>query len=277
MAGQIVVLTLDAPPVDATDFVVEFSATARDPWTAYSPTSASPTGFTDPAALLAVGTLDLDNQLTLDGINGSGGNVVAATAPATFYRYRWFGPSGYGNPTRAPFRVNYPEPAITGTSYTAPTADDIRNRSGVNEAIDNLLAEELDAALMGLVADAEVRTALSVGTAVFDAADLTARQVRALQIAVSKRAGADYLRLIASKKVTGTQAPRGMEQAALLREQADALEAEAVNYDALAIGIVNEETQLGALRTGRILITEPNEYLDSYRPPWRLPDVLVLE
>lgn len=133
-------------------------------------------------------------------------------------------------------------PTVSVNSYVSPSADDIRNRTGINTHIENLTLDQLNAALLSLLQDAETRTALAVLPAdLFDSTTLHPRQVSAFQIAVSYRVGADYLRRVASERVSGTQAPRMMEIAAALREQADALEAEAERYDRLAALIGGEE------------------------------------
>jgi hypothetical protein len=269
--AQIISITLGTPPGGVSAWNLQFSADDGVTWTPYSTSSATPSAPEDLAiSLLASGVY------LLDGINSPTGNMAAASAAGLLYEARWKNAAGYGNWGVA-FGVAAAVVEPTATTYSAPTAELIRRRTGVNPDIDGLSLPDFDAALLELLPDAEVRTALAVTPAVFDAPALTARQVAALQIAVSKRAGADYLRRIASKVVSGTETQILVEDAEAWRAQADALDAEAIVYDDLVRGVVTEDAALGSLQTGVIVITSPNEYLDSFRPDWRLPDAVVVE
>jgi hypothetical protein len=146
--------------------------------------------------------------------------------------------------------------------------------------MDEITAGELDADLTSFLPLAETRTALTVTEAVFDSATLTARQVVALQMAVAYRVAAEYLLSLATKEVSGTQAPILAENAQAFRDQAAAFETQAVLYDGLLVGVDTTDTTvepLGALETGEILLTSPNDYLDSYRPEWVALDEIVVQ
>jgi hypothetical protein len=122
-------------------------------------------------------------------------------------------------------------------AYTQPTAAEFRRRTGLNEDVEGLTAAEFDAKVLLFFPDAEVRTALAVGEALFDSADLSARKAGALSLAVTYRAAHDYLMAIADEKVTGIEDPLLMEEASHLREQAAAFERQAEAYDLLLQGI----------------------------------------
>jgi len=132
---------------------------------------------------------------------------------------------------------------IGGAVYSDPTAELIRDLTGVNPKMDNLSSAALDQELYKLLPAARTVSRLRVGAAVFDSATLTADAAYALQVAVAFRTGAAYLRGLASLKATGTPAPRLMEEAAALREQADKFDGgddpatgQAAIYEDLAVG-----------------------------------------
>jgi hypothetical protein len=165
-------------------------------------------------------------------------------------------------------------------NYASPTAAEIRLRTGLNGDIEDLSDAELDAKLVSLRADAEVKAALSVGLDLWSSATLTGFQVVALQAAVSYRVGAAYLRRIASEKTTGTEEPITMEEADSLRLQAslwDSLEGEpageAQTWDDLARGEDAATAEdVGTLETGELL--PGPDSLDWYRSEWNSLEVI---
>jgi len=120
-------------------------------------------------------------------------------------------------------------------------------------------AGELDALIEAVLPAARVKTQLLVTEAVFGATDLTAAEADALTYAVAFRTGAACLRAWATLPATGTEAPRMTEDAAQVRAQADALDAEAAIFEALAAGTAVPETPGGTAETLRagtpILVT----------------------
>lgn len=223
------------PEAGTTHFQLEFSTALGSPgatdaaaWVPYDPTHASPTVPFD----LPVSLLDASYYYLLDGINGATGNAAAASV-GPLYRLRLQNAQGYGNWSQG-FAASAVQ-AVVG-AYYSPTAADIKRRTGVNRLIDQVTDAQLDATLLLLLPDAELRSALAVTPEFFDSTTLTARQVTALQVAVSKRTGAEYLRGIATEKVTATHSPLLMETAAAILAAADALEVEAEAYDRLAVG-----------------------------------------
>lgn len=94
---EIVTLLLPARPVGVTGFTIEFSAHSET-WTAFSPTDATPTGFEDPTALIAITDLNADSEYVIDGINTPLGNAIAASAVGNVFRCRWKTATGYTNP-----------------------------------------------------------------------------------------------------------------------------------------------------------------------------------
>lgn len=158
---------------------------------------------------------------------------------------------------------------LNGTgAYESPDVDFIKHVTKLTEKAEGITEAELDADLAAFIPQAEVGTAFAVGTALFDSAGLTARQVYGLQVAVAYRVGAAYLRGVASQIATGTGAPRKTEASAALSDLADLWDnddppGEAQRWDAKVQGETGagETSAAGKGGVGPLLVTagvDPN-------------------
>jgi hypothetical protein len=116
-------------------------------------------------------------------------------------------------------------------TYSPPTVEYIKRRTGLNRFVENFEEEDIDAKLRLLRADVEPEVEINVTTEVWTASDLSPGQVVLLKRAVAYRTAAAYLISPGAEKLTGTQEPLLMGEAdeildfaARLEEKAAALE-----------------------------------------------------
>lgn len=112
-------------------------------------------------------------------------------------------------------------------SYSSPSWQQIKRRTGLNFSIEGWEEADLKRKLIDLRGDAEAKLALVIGESAWDGSSLTARQVSTMQRAVCLQTAAFYLRSPEVEKVTGTQEPLLMEDGGDIAAAADRMETEA--------------------------------------------------
>lgn len=103
-------------------------------------------------------------------------------------------------------------------SYSQPSSSTIQSTTGVNLDAFGLTSGALDTLIASLRTNAEADVAGQVTDAVFDSANLTARQAVTLQEAVCWATGARYLRRLQMEKGEGVFEPLLSEDSRSLSE-----------------------------------------------------------